>query len=81
MGRNVTAAHEALRNSEHNHASPDPTHHVVAVSPEGETLWVTESYYAHEPETPQVKFADDYSGITNTVIDDTMVSYFDLREA
>lgn len=63
------------------HSSPEPTHHVVAVSPEGRTLWVTESYYPHEPETPQVKFADDYSGTTNRVIDGQMVSHFELREA
>jgi hypothetical protein len=81
MARKVTAGHMALRSSEHPSPSPEPTHHVVAVSPEGHTLWVTESYYPNEPEAPQVKFADDYSGIVNEVIDGQMVARFELREA
>lgn len=81
MARKVTAGHHALRASEHNMSTPEPTHHVVAVSPEGKTLWVTDSYYPYDTEDAQVMFADDYSGITNEIIDGQMIDHFELREA
>lgn len=59
----------------------EPTHRVVAVSPEGEVLWVAQTYYNRAREDPQVRFADDYSGKENIRIHGQLVSHYELREA
>jgi len=79
MARKVTAAHAALRQSEHNTVSPDPTHNVVAVSPGGRTLWVTDSYYAGD--NARARFNDEYADEGKQVIDGEIVEAFELREA
>jgi len=80
MARNVTAGHEALRTSEHSTPEYNPTHDIVAVSPEGEIMWATDTCYEHESVAPEVKFADEYSGITDIVIEGERVSHFKLVE-
>lgn len=80
MARKVAAGHAALRQSEHSTPEYTPTHDIVAISPEGETMWATDTCYEHETVSPEVKFADEYSGITDTVIDGQRVSHFELVE-
>jgi hypothetical protein len=80
MARNVTAGHEALRTTEHSTPEYNPTHDIVAVSPEGEIMWATDTCYEHETVAPEVKFADEYSGITDIVIEGERVSHFELVE-
>ena len=81
MARKVTAGHQSLRQSEHSTVDYTKTHDIVAVSPEGEHLWVTDSCYERETVAPEVKLADEYSGITDVVIDGQQVSHFELVEA
>lgn len=80
MERKVTAGHMALRQSEHGSAEYNATHDIVAVAPSGEMLWVIDTCYEHESVNPEVKFADEYSGITDVVIDGQKVSHFELVE-
>lgn len=80
MARKVTAGHQSLRQSEHSTVDYTKTHDIVAVSPEGEHLWVTDSCYERETVAPEVKLADEYSGMTDVVIDGQQVSHFELVE-
>jgi len=43
-------------------------------------MWATDTCYEHESVAPEVKFADEYSGITDIVIEGERVSHFKLVE-
>jgi len=84
MGRQVTDAHLAMRRSEHPSPTPDPTHDIVAVSREGEELYVTESAYSEEEAREQCNDCNRYHEENDQTAGDgtdlSHVSHFAIRK-